>query len=230
MLHNKLFRKRLPSFIFEVTVVIVGILLSLMISNWAQGRKDGKKEQAFLVQIETDLQDDRNRLQSDMSLRGNQLDFVSSMLRLVNNNHTEVDPAVLLGGMQALISTVTFLPNNVTFRSLENTGQLQLIKDQRIVKSLMDLYTNSYGSLTLNNEDVTTYRNNFLLPYVVEHFDMNGSIYRGDMNGIDKLLYDRNFTNHLLYNQISLSSTLGAYEQSITKVDELLKLVQNRID
>lgn len=229
MLRKKIFKRRLTNFFFEVAIIIVGILLSLMISNWVQGRKDNQKEDAYLLQIKADLEDDLKRLEADLDARDVQLDFVITTLQAINAPEEEVDLKKFTDGLKEWITTVTFIPNEVTFRSLENTGQLQLIDNQKVVKGLLDLYTNSYGSLKLNNDDVTIYRNNFLVPYVIENIDMNAALYREESGGVELVVTDQKFTNHLLYNQISLLSTQGAYERSITHVQQLLELVKTEL-
>jgi type II secretory pathway pseudopilin PulG len=229
MLRTKLFRKHLPNFMFEVTIIIVGILLSFMISNWVQGRKDYRKQREYLQQINKDLKIDLQGLNSGLEMRSNQLDFVSTTLRAINDQKEQVDLASVTRGFALLVSTVSFTTNNVTFRSLESIGQLGLIKNQEIVAKIVSLYANAYARLSVNNDDVTEFRNNILLPYIIKSADVNGAVNRQDFSLMLEVLSDREFHNHLAYNQIRLFSAQGAYQQVIRKVEDLIKLLEQEL-
>lgn len=222
-------KQGIPSFIFEVVVIIIGVLLSLAITNWVQSRKDSRKETAFLRQIRQDLRDDLLALEYGLDFRSRQLEFASSTLQAINDPNRGVDLGVLVGGITDLITVDVFAASNVTFRSLESTGQLSLIENDSIINGLIDIYTTTYGNLRLNTDDINSFRDAFFLPYAINKFDFNGSMYRQDLRELQAIEADRTFHNYLVYYQISLSSTRGAYQRTIAQVRELLEIVEREI-
>lgn len=128
----------------------------------------------------------------------------------------------ILKGFQTLLWTNQFIPKDATFRSLESTGDLRLVQPDTLAQNMLNLYRYVYGSLDLNNTDVTKYRDNFFLPYVVERFSWRQA-FQPRRFGPPALPDEIDqFYNHIFYLQISLRSTVGAYDRSILQVERLL--------
>jgi hypothetical protein len=229
MLFFRKLKKGIPSFVFEVVVILIGILLSLWISNWFQNRQDHRKEVRYLQRVKADLIDDLDRLKSDYQLRNMQLAFVKQALESVNEPDKEVDFANLGFSLQQLIPTIRFAPKEVTFRSLESTGRLGLIENQAIVAGLIGLYSGNYENVALNNEDINNYRDNFLLPYLLNELDFNGSIYQGKTETLANILTDHRFANHLIYEESSIGSAIYVYKKTIAAVEELIRVIEGEL-
>lgn len=225
----KKLRAQLPRFLTEIGVIIVGILLSLWISNWFQNRQDHRKEVKYLQQVKADLTDDLDRLESDYALRKMQLDFVRQALKDVKEAGKSVDLTNLGVGLQQLIPTIRFTPKDVTFRSLESTGRLSLIENQAIVSGLIELYSGNYENVALNNEDISSYRDNFLLPYLLGKLDFMESMYQGETETLVNLLTDPRFSNHLIYEESSIGSSLYTYRKTIAAVEELIGVIEEEL-
>ena len=103
-----------------------------------------------------------------------------------------------------------------------------MIENDEVVESLIDLYSSSYLMLKANNDDVTAYRNRFILPYIIENVDVNAALTQRDASSM-KILDEVVFQNHLAYNQISLFSTQESYKRTIERLREVLALVKEEL-
>jgi|GEM_PF-5043826 hypothetical protein len=219
--------------LFEILIIIVGILLSVLITDWFSNRKDGKREHAYLEAIAQDLTADLEFLESDLQQREGQLEACVTLGRLGQQGSTmEVAPE-LAKSLTTLGKTVRFNPNMATFRALESTGRIELIENDAIVRNLIMLYSRYYDLVEQNNSDVSLYRNNFFLPFMLESFDFAaGSSRPPDTNPLPLRTEDfyRQMSNHVIYNQLSLSSTVVAYYTAIAYVRETLALVKTELE
>ncbi len=214
----------------EIAIIIIGILLSLAISEWFGDRKDARREMAYLTQLSGELENDLGQLRAEMTQREGQLESARAVLEMQRRGIGPADGKTIASHLRALTFTVRFSPNDATFSTLESTGQLALIDRPEITTRLLDLYDNQYESVNLNNQDVTDFRNAFLLPYLVNELDFNFAVGRpGDIEKLGRALASPVLTNQLIYFSISLQSTVLTYERTLTGVEETLRLVRAEV-
>lgn len=218
--------------LFEIAIIIVGILLSVAITNWFANRKDAKRERAYLEAVAKDLTADLEFLEGDLRQREGQLEACVTLNSLIGQGFSPQIGPVLAESLTTLAKTVHFNPNQATFRALESTGHIELIKNETIVRNLIMLYSRYYDLLDQNNSDVSLYRNNFLLPFMLNSF--NFAIGRTREQVSNPLLAPaeqifREMPNHVIYNEISLSSTVVAYNRAIDYARETLTLLEEEL-
>ncbi|MEM6770539.1 MAG: DUF6090 family protein [Bacteroidota bacterium] len=210
----------------ELVILVIGILLSLWVSSLFQNAQDHKREQTYLERLQQDLTKDLEQLNSQMKQRQGQVEASQSMLRTLNGNQ-EQQRSAMVGGFQQLLWTARFSSNDATFRSLESTGDLRLIRNDSIVSSVMDLYRRHYQALQDNNNDVTKYRDNYLLAYTTENVNFrkafNPTLGSPTPDNLDQLY------NHLVYENITLQSTVNAYKRSIKYAEQLKRLIDREL-
>lgn len=220
--------------LLEIVIIIVGILLSVIITEFFSNRKDNKREATYLKALANDLSSDLEYLEIDLEERGNQLEaceVISGILQTKDFSPARM-PAIAKA-LTDLTKTVSFNPSTATFRVLESTGHVELIDNDEIVKKLIELYTSYYDLINQNNADVSLYRNNFLLPFLVSNLNFAAAS-RGS-EGVNPLLHSdpavfTQLSNHVIYNQRSLSSTVVAYNLAIGQARETLELVEKELE
>lgn len=220
--------------LLEIVIIIVGILLSVIITEFFSNRKDNKRETTYLRALANDLSSDLEYLEVDVEERGNQLAACEVLSRILQTQ--DFSPAsipAIAKALADLTKTVSFNPNTATFRVLESTGHVELIDNDEIVKKLIELYTSYYDLINQNNADVSLYRNNFLLPFLVNNLNFTAAARSSGME--NPLLHNdpavfTQLGNHVYYNQRSLSSTVVAYNQAIDHARETLVLVEKELE
>lgn len=218
-------RRWLRESLREMGVLVIGILLSLWISNLFQNHKDNERAEVYLDRINKDLSYDLEKLESEYLRRKGQLTSTGTMLGALNNSDQSATHSVLFEGFQQLLWTTDFSAKDATFRSLESSGELRLIQNDSVVDGLMNLYRGSYYSLDANNTDITKYRDNFLLPYVIENVSFRKA-FNPMQYSAERIVGNREeLYNHLIYESISLGSTVDSYARNIEQVKELRALI-----
>ncbi|MTB49422.1 DUF6090 family protein [Lewinella sp. W8] len=222
-------RSALASALLEILIIIVGILLSLWISNLFQRNQENRQETAYLRNIERDLQRDLVQLQTDLAQRQAQLQAANTILQALEAPD-DAQINTIVENIPQLMFTVRFSSSQATFTTLESTGHLSWIRNDSIVSGLTDLYNNSYESIHHNNDDVSGFRDNFLLPLVIENFDFRSVVdpeYRPEASSVKPVgaLY-----NHLVYETMTLQSTVNMYREVIAEVEALLTMVSTTLE
>jgi len=222
-------QRNFSRFLIEILIIMVGILLSLAFSSWLENRKDRKEEKLALEQIKENLLTDLEQLEEQLELRQRQLAFSQLMLNSIAGDSLSIDQKTFVQGMRYLAITVSFSPNTVTFETLKSTGQLDLIEEKQILENLVGLYQIQYGSVALNNRDLASFRERYILPFILENFNMQKSM-TSTAEAVDfgPILESRSFVNLLTYMQISGSSSLQAYEEALGKTQTLLELLSEK--
>lgn len=214
----------------EMLVLVIGILLSIWISNLFQDYKDDERAAVYLTRINKDLADDLSEIEGEHMHRQRQLVSARKIISALNETDQSGLYQVLFEGFQQLLWTTSFTPKDATFRSLESTGDLRLIQNDSVVNGLLSLYRGSYSSLDANNTDITKYRDNFLLPYVIENVSFRQAFNPQFYGAEHKVTNREELYNHLIYEQISLQSTVESYQRNIEMVKQLRALIGRELE
>ncbi len=211
--------------LLEIFIIIIGVLVSIWITNLFQQGQDRRKESFYLQKIEYDLQRDLSQLSAERQQRVGQLEAAKEMTAALQAPSSGENIAKVMQGFQSLLVAVRFRTSDATFISLKSTGDLELLRNDSLVTGLIELYSNSFESLELNNEDVNTFRNNFILPYAVQYLDFRVRVIDASVRLESDFGPMNQLYNQALYESISLESTVDAYDQSIAAVERLLAML-----
>lgn len=213
----------------EIVIIVVGILLSLWISDLVQNAKERERATIYLNRLDRDLGEDLTQLETDLEQRSRQLKSTKNMLSGLNSTDPQESRLAIVSGFKELLWTARFSPKDATFRSLESTGDLRLIENDTIVNALMNLYRGSYKGLEDNNNDITKFRDNFLLPYTMKNVSFrqafNPSIYAAPPEIKNK----EELYSQLIYEQISMHSTVESHQRNIEAVRALRAMIQREL-
>lgn len=217
--------------LLEILVIIVGILLSFWISSGFENRRDAKFEQEYLKQLKGDIETDLNQLSQDYRLRSSQLEATANLIEAVSSPPGEESSQEIINSFRKLLLSVRFSPTNATFRMLESTGHLKLITNDSIVSESIELYGNSYDFIHHNNDDISKFRDNFLLPFSLQNLNFSEAL---KPPGADRELVTftdvKGLLNQAIYLRISLSSAVATYAEVSTQAEALLEQVERELD
>ena len=135
-------RKYLIYAIGEILLVVIGILLALQINNWNQYLQDRTKEKEYLNSIKQDLAIDTNNLDLVLMEVEKNLNAAVTLITFLDEPKTGTFDTTRI---YESISHAGFLrnweTNAPTFDDLRSTGNLQLISNRELKKSISSYYT-----------------------------------------------------------------------------------------
>lgn len=210
-------RKRIDwrlSFI-DLLVVFVGITLAFMINRAYENYKDGQLEFKYLSGFQQSLQADADSLKGvlehDRSVREHSADLMQ-MLR----KRTVVEDSALL--ILARMSAISFFtPQQTTYQSIKQSGNLNLISDYRLREQIIRYYE-KYDELKLQQEFFFRYVADFLTPFFYENIDL---MEQKIIN--KKALATSRFKNLISGYSVLLNQNIAYFESALAMSEELLE-------
>ena len=137
MLENRL-GKYLLYAVGEILLVVIGILIALAINNQNDLRKDRAREIHYLENIRTDFEINLVEMDKYLDIRNKGIKAANRIIE-----HFEGKPITDYSAFNAdgisIYEWQKFHLNNNTFQELVNSGNLALISNETIKKSLLDI-------------------------------------------------------------------------------------------
>ncbi len=130
----------------EIVLVVIGILIALGINNLNERKKEQKKEEAFLKEINLDFKSNKAQLDSIVGYNKISLNATTSVLDAIENfdlknpqiNKSNAHLADSIKEYYPLVwRNKTFNPKNGTVEALLNSSSFDLIKNDTLRRSLI---------------------------------------------------------------------------------------------
>lgn len=146
----------------ELILVVVGILIALSIDSWQEDRKEAKKEQQILQQLQHDYQSNLTQLQEKMQMRNEIIAAAEKILSYIDAPE-DVSKDSLIHYFARVIPDPTFNPVSNDIIGTEN---LRIIKNDSLVRLLSNWTSEAYQvqELELTNQQI---RNELAIPMTI---------------------------------------------------------------
>lgn len=210
--------------ILEILVIILGISLSLYLNSKVKDKENRKQETEYLSLIKEDFKADLLQLEDNLEVRQKQQEFIEQCLASLLNRVDQPSVEAFVSGLQNIVTTRRFFPNQSSFEALKSTGKLYVFKDKQILSEIIEIIEVEYKHLFTNDNDLSLLRNNYTLPYIMREYSFfENVILEKNTTNVSERLMDRELQNILIYNRISLFSTVSAYQETIVKVKAVIE-------
>lgn len=242
LLTENKFSKYLFYAIGEILLVVLGILIALQINIWRQESILLSKEQAYLVELNDEFNNNLNLLIE--SINQNQLNMKAGkqILELFNSGQSDVEESTLSRLLfDALTTTIEFRTNNSVLNEMISSGSITNLSNKQLKKHLV-AWKPALEQLVIQENLVELYRKRCL--HLIAD---KGSIRTGmdainittDFLGISKakgvkksnlhLLGLTRLENELLLFIISCKILESTYhENSKKEIEEILILIEKK--
>ena len=188
--------KDIGKYLRELSVIIIGIAVTLITGLWINSQNNGKDIKLYLENIKMELQnnlDDINMAKEYYDLASLYSDY------LLTNKTQNLDPDTL-SKYNVLIKAIPFFTYKTSaFDMLKASGMMRLIKDKSKVKSIWDCY---------DQLEFLKMTNDFYIQRKVAALENLNGFAKGDVD--QKLLFGF-YTNGLVENWAKNFSTYSKY-------------------
>jgi hypothetical protein len=134
------------AFAIELVIVVLGVFIGLQVDNWNDERRDRVREQVYLAGIAADLKESIDSIRVSIDLKNERIALDEFLIRAAD------DPEVVRSDPGRFIYAITrggytFAPviRGYTFDEIKSTGDLGIIRDQKLVLDLMKFYADVQG-------------------------------------------------------------------------------------
>lgn len=231
----------------EILLVVIGILLALQINNWNNKRVELEIEQVYLVGLKNDITRQVAINNSYLEMFYNKSISLNEQLLLdyqKSNDFLKIDS---LNTKLTKMLTITNVTNSyTTYKELMSTGQLKIIQNKDLRKSIVNYYELSEMVAVSANNNISNVFYPELFPVIkssvildLKEFELDSII---KQNNYPEKLYSiihkklENTTNELkLINALTLRMVILSYgkNQLITlnaEAEKIIELIEEQLN
>jgi type II secretory pathway pseudopilin PulG len=162
-----LLREKWPEYIVEIVVIILGITLSFALEEWKDQQEKRHKEQAYLRELQGDLQTDQAQLGEIIGQTRQILQRATELIQICGQPKALFPADSLAAQLRFLMQRPRFVAENATFADLTGTGNMQLLRQAELRRSLFDYYRNYHSVFLVETAELEA-ANNLLGPYLIK--------------------------------------------------------------
>ena len=136
----------------DFVIVVVGVFIGIQVSNWNDAKNQGQRRDYYLERLQSDL----NETIRDLSVRKQEsaeaLSIIDEFVGQLNNAAAKDDELISAANNYFSRGTMLldFKVTRVTFDDLSATGNLEVLRNPKLITALIELNT----SYALQNENV----------------------------------------------------------------------------
>lgn len=203
----------------EILIVIIGISIAFSLNECAQNAKDQSQKIQYLTNIKNDVNADKLQLESNIKEISEKIMLTKEIIPLLGTNN----PNLLRSQHKIFqVANITnFTPNNITYQTLINSGDLKLIEDFKLKKAIESHYA-SYAAMLKDYERQEAIHKEYLGPYFIHHTNFD-AVRTGQIAFSDEKL----LKNIIQSMSGSFQFKLQATEKAISSCDSLLNILKN---
>lgn len=213
-------------YFIEFLVIVAGITVSFLISEWSSTREDREQEIRLLNNLQRDLAADTVILRSE----AREIEQGAAVL----NWMLEAEPETIVDSINSVIGALcsysTVSVNQSTYQEITHAGGAQYLRNKEILGVTVDYYSNR---INITNELVDIgkrYVLNEVMPYVQQNLpflpDIADSSRHQDF--VDVFESDT-FKNHILFSLSWKGQQMHEFRQLSLSTDSTLKVIDEEI-
>ena len=224
-----LLKSKWPEYLMEIAVIAIGISLSFLLNEWREDRMSRKIEIESLCSIRADMLADSTHLVEGIEFFSRSDTLNKYLTSRINAPVTHADSLKI-----ALVnfgSYVAFDPQNVGYQQLKETGQPGIIRDKKLLKALIELYSSGYKNLLEINSIDKKYTLDLIVPEFVsivtreKKYIFSGTEKEKQTAG-RRILQKEEFQKALFLNRQLKMMGKTAYEEVLQKLRRLIPQVE----
>ena len=163
--------KTWSSYFLELLVVIVGITIAFTLDRWSNTKKEQDLELSYKASLVTDLEKDVDALKLVMDSTETIIRYVSEVFQF-NYSNAPLDSYTRYHVVSSYLTSY-FYPQNGTYVSLVNSGDISVIKDFELKKQLSDHYNVKYKEIERIDNVIKNLVDNIVQPYVIDYVEFS---------------------------------------------------------
>lgn len=226
---QKPFRQRALEFGLQLTVVVLGVTISLGLDEWRSNRGEARAASALKGQLAADLRSDLDELEAS-SYRTRRM--IRAYQRLLAPEAAAMPDDSLDRYVDLAVSYILFPAHDEAYEAMRQTGSSQLLRDPDLRSAIIRHYTRTHGRAA-EWDDINR---QFILERMIPYVEANAPELRGEsvegevgltawagLASSFRALDDQaHFRNLLRTNLLFKEAQLSVYEATRQETEDLL--------
>ncbi len=228
---SQLLAHRWPEYVIEIIVVIIGITISLALSNWQENVSDSRLEQVYLKDLLEDISSDIDELEKTIGDTDSVIQSGNTLLKQSDAEKITLEKREFVNLMRSIIKRPNFISKNATFSALKSSANFQLIKDIELKKLLFE-YDQQYQGLKSVEQAELQETVVITGPYIIKCIpfaDSKQSDYWLKTLDIGNILSDIEFVNNIVLRRGKRTELLESYNEILKIAYQIREALQRSV-
>ncbi|NMM49926.1 hypothetical protein [Marinigracilibium pacificum] len=214
-------KSKIFNYLIELLIVIVGVSIAFWLNTQADSKKERDILNGYYREFLNELEEDRSLLEKNIS---NSISKQENMIRasqLYQKPTVSIDSLVMYA--MEIGNYYFFTPNDITYRSMINSGDLKLITDLSLKRKLTRLYK-LYNVIDEAQQNHLQALDENYFPLIVNQIDYE----KGEaISSIDGNLLIKNY---FIFSINELDAHIYLYKKAMKLNEELDSLIMTQND
>ncbi len=220
--------RSLGSSLRDLLILIIGIVLSFILTEWRQKKSDFEEEKRIVALLYSDLQQDTAYINTNLEgLAGLKRGYDSILS--YRSDPENADPLQVLGWAYSVVNILPFEPKRTGYIQLSNHKSSGALKNKEILTAVISLFNEEYTTLkTLNTSHKDMLINQMMpkyyswIPFVASQSDITEEVKAQLLD----LLKNNEFLNMLQFEYILKVNLENHYKYALEQIDSTMKLIE----
>ncbi|MCI4667078.1 MAG: DUF6090 family protein [Bacteroidia bacterium] len=197
----------------EVAIVILGITLAFWLNNWGSNVSNRQLRNEYLQNLVLDLDSEAKQLETNTKQSLEKINLINQLRPVLLANLPLKDSSRQM--IYAISRNVGYYPENTTYKTLVNSGDLKLINNFELRRSI-EAYYSQQENTAKSYERLESIYKNYLGDFFIHNMDFGG-LNRGELVVKDRPLLSNIFSSI----QGSSGMAIGANKTLLEKNQQL---------
>ena len=154
----------------EILIVIIGISIAFSLNKCAEDKQNASLEKLYLENLRDDIETDKTNLEQNLQRLTAKNEILKSTFKYFNPNIPKRD-SVLVMNLFRTAEIIEFSPKTTTHQTLINSGDLKLITNFDLKKTIQGHYRN-YGKLQQDYDRMVNISKKYIADFFIYNMDM----------------------------------------------------------
>lgn len=205
----------------EIIIVIIGITIAFSLNKWSEAVKTKKDKQKYLNSLLADIDNEKTHLEANIEAFQQKLAAINQILPYLYGRPDGRDS--ITQKIFSLPTLIEFYPNDVTYSTLINSGDLRLFEDFQFRKALEQHYSEQ-SKIEIDYSRQTSINENYFGHFMIYNLDYQ-KIRQGDYSFMDDKLL-RNIIQSLMGTYML---AIQSSEAGIQRCDSFKEILQREL-
>ena len=206
----------------EIIIVIIGITIAFALNNWNDNHKANQLKKEYLHNLASDINSEIELLENNQIACNKKLEEIAFVKPFMGNPNLRRD--TIIRRVFEIAQMVNFQPQDVTYQTLINSGDLKLIDNFELRKSI-EAHFSQHADILQNYNRIETIHEKYLGNYYIYDIDYD-AIKQGDTQFLDNPIL-KNIMTSL---QGSFRMVIASNSKCIESNKALLKMIEKELE
>jgi len=209
-------------FLVEIMMIVIGISIALWFEGWFADQEDIETEQKYLEGLRNDLQVDIDQLANLVEVNRAKIERLGAIIPGLKEL-AQASPGERTAALFEPSSYQFFQPSDFTYRSIQESGDFRLLRDEETKKSILRLIRRYRHIETLQQNYIQALDDEYI-PLLMRNFDIMSEQFTNP-----SITQEAIFRNVFVYALQDTQGRAQAYESARAEASDLLARIKEQL-